>query len=128
MPTLTAAPLDMTLRVHEILEDAQRDHLSGNSDEGAGAAFPETLANVDGTRVVLSELAPLINERKPGLVDTIGTELDTLQQALLATRHNGVWDNVLTAPIAERQRVNAAVGQVLESISQVPDLLEIGAS
>lgn len=128
MPTITAAPTDMTIRVHEILEDAQRDHLSGMSDQGSGAAFPETLADVDGTRVVLGELASLVNERKPGLVDTIGTELDTLQQALLATRHNGVWDTLLTAPIAERQRVNAAVGQVLENLSQVPDLLEIGAS
>jgi high-affinity iron transporter len=128
MPGITAAPTDMTIRVHEILEDALRDHLSGMSDQGSGAAFPETLADVDGTRVVLAELAPLITERKPGLVDTIGAQLDTLQQALLAARHNGVWDDVTTAPLAERQRVNAGVGQVLENLAQVPDLLEIGAS
>jgi hypothetical protein len=39
-----------------------------------------------------------------------------------------VWDNEKTAPIGERQRVNAAIGQELEDISPVPDLLEIGQS
>jgi high-affinity iron transporter len=128
MPSITTAPADMTIRVHEILEDAQRDHLSGNSDQGAGTGFAETLADVDGTRVVLSELAPLIDERKPGLVRTVQSDLDTLQAALRATEHNGGWDNEVTAPIAERQRVNAAIGQELEDISPVPDMLELGTS
>ncbi|HEX5403201.1 MAG TPA: iron uptake transporter permease EfeU [Pseudonocardiaceae bacterium] len=128
MPEITSQPVDMTIRVHEILEDAQRDHLSGNSDMGAGTGFPETLADVDGTRVVLGELAQLINQRRPGLVTTVQSDLDILQQALEATRHNGVWDNEKTAPIGERNRVNAAIGQELEDISPVPDLLEIGAS
>jgi high-affinity iron transporter len=128
LPKITAAPADMTIRAHEILEDAQRDHLSGMSDQGAGTGFPETLADVDGTRVVLSELAPLIEQRKAGLVAKVQADLDVLRQALLATRHNGGWDNEMTAPIAERQRVNAAIGQELEDISPVPDLLEIGQS
>jgi high-affinity iron transporter len=128
MPTLTAAPLDMTLRVHEILEDAQRDHLSGMTDMGAGTGYAETLADVDGTRVVLGELRSLIEERKPGLVAAVESDLDTLQRALEATGHHGVWDNETTGPLAERQRVNAAIGQELETVSPVPDLLEIGAS
>ncbi|HVV24717.1 MAG TPA: iron uptake transporter permease EfeU [Pseudonocardiaceae bacterium] len=128
LPSLTTNPKDMVIRAHEILEDAQRDHLSGMSDQGAGTGFAETLADVDATRVVLDELAPLIDERKAGLVDTVRSDLDALQRALEATRHNGVWDNETTAPIAERQRVNAAIGQELEDISPVPDLLEIGAS
>jgi high-affinity iron transporter len=128
LPTVTAAPLDMTLRVHEILEDAQRDHLSGVSDMGAGTGYAETLADVDGTRVVLGELRSLIEERKPGLVAKVESDLDTLAHALAATRHHGVWDDESTGPPAERQRVNAAIGQELETVSPVPDLLEIGAS
>lgn len=128
LPSLTQDPKDMVIRAHEILEDAQRDHLSGMTDQGAGTGFAETLADVDATRVVLDELAPLINERKAGLVDTVKSDLDVLQQALEATRHNGAWDNETTAPIAERQRVNAAIGQELEDVSPEPDLLEIGPS
>jgi high-affinity iron transporter len=124
LPQLTVNPKDMPLRLHEILEDALRDHLSGMTDQGAGSGYAETLADVDGTRVVLGELQSLINERKPGLVAAVTPELDSLQSALQAAQH----DNPATAPRAERQQVNAAIGQVLETISPVPDLLEIGAS
>lgn len=128
LATATVDPKDMVVRAHEIIEDAQRDHLSGMTNQGADSGFAETLADVDATGVVLDELAPLIEERKHGLVATVKSDLDTLRQALEATRHGGVWDGVTTAPLAERQRVNAAVGQELEDISPVPDLLEIGAS
>ncbi|HEX3592692.1 MAG TPA: iron uptake transporter permease EfeU [Pseudonocardiaceae bacterium] len=128
MPEITSQAQDMTIRVHEILEDAQRDHLSGDSDMGAGSGFAETAADVDGTRVVLAELAPLIEQRKPGLVKIIQSDMDVLDQALATARHNGVWDNEKTASITVRNRVNAAIGQELEDVSPVPDLLEIGAS
>jgi high-affinity iron transporter len=124
LPQLTINPKDMPLRLHEILEDALRDHLSGLTDQGAGSGYAETLADVDGTRVVLGELQSLINERKPGLVAAVTPKLDSLQSVLQAAQH----DNPTTAPRAERQQVNAAIGQVLETISPVPDLLEIGAS
>ncbi len=118
----------MTIRAHEILEDAQRDHLSGKSDQGAGTGFAETLADVDATRVVLGR-AGAADQRAQARSGRHGkSDLDALRQALEATQHHGVPDNELTAPIAERQRVNAAVGQELEDISPVPDLLEIGAS
>jgi high-affinity iron transporter len=128
LPSLTVNPKDMPIRLHEILEDALRDHLSGMSDQGAGSGFAETLADVDGTRVVLGELQSLINQRKPGLVAAVTPQLDALQSALQATEHDGVFDDPTTAPVAERQHVNAAIDQVLETISPVPDLLEIGAS
>jgi high-affinity iron transporter len=128
LPSLTVDPKDMPIRAHEILEDAQRDHLSGMTDQGAGAGYAETLADVDGTRVVVGELESLINERKPGLVTTLESQLDALERALRVTEHNGVFDNQTTGPLTERQHVNAAIGQVLETVSPVPDLLEIGAS
>ena len=128
LTSLTVNPKDMPIRLHEILEDALRDHLSGLTDQGAGSGFAETLADVDGTRVVLGELQSLINQRRPGLVTAVVPQLDALQSALRATEHDGVFDSPTTAPIAERQHVNAAIGQVLETISPVPDLLEIGAS
>jgi high-affinity iron transporter len=124
LPSLTVNPKDMPIRLHEILEDALRDHLSGMSDQGAGSGYAETLADVDGTRVVLGELQSLINERKPGLVAAVTPQLDALRSTLQAVQQ----DDPTTAPIAVRQRVNAAVDQVLETISPVPDLLEIGAS
>jgi high-affinity iron transporter len=123
LPTITADPTDLPIRAHEILEDALRDKLSGMSDQGAGSGYQETLADVDGTRVVLDELAPLITQRRPQLVATAKTELDTLDQALKAATGSPE-----TASLAQRQRVNAAIGQALETLSLVPDLLEIRQS
>jgi high-affinity iron transporter len=121
LPTVTVDPTDLPVRAHEILEDALRDHLSGMTDQGAGAAYRETYADVQGTRVVLGELAPLVTARSPRLVATIDAQLDAVQSALTATG----WASPTAAPEAARERVDAALGAVLESLSAVPDLLEV---
>ncbi|KAA2261733.1 iron permease [Solihabitans fulvus] len=120
LPTVTADPKDLPLRGHEILEDALRDHLSGLSNQGADTGYQETLADLDGTRVVLDELAPLLTARRPDLMPAATAKMATLEQALKATKAP-----LGQLPLAERQRVNAAVGDLLETLSLVPDLLEI---
>lgn len=121
-------PTQLPLRVHEILEDALRDHLSGIDNEGAGAAYPETYADSQVTRTVLGEVSPLITARIPTLVPTINAQLDTLQLALLASRVNGQWLSPSQIPLLARQRVDAAIGALLESLSIEPDLLEVPPS
>ena len=72
-PDLAGYPTNLLLRAHEILEDALRDHLSGIDDEGAGAAFAETSADLDATRAVLGELEPMLDSHDPSLVPTATT-------------------------------------------------------
>jgi high-affinity iron transporter len=127
LPEITVDPTDMPVRAHEILEDASRDHLNGLTDEGAGAAYAETYADVQGTRVVLAELAPLVDARDPKLLPAIDAQLTALDDALLATRVNGQWRAPAGTPQLAQQRVNAAIGAVLENLSVVPDLLEVPA-
>jgi high-affinity iron transporter len=122
---LAGDPANLPVRVHEILEDALRDHLSGIDDQGGGAAFAQTYADVQVTRAILGYLAPLIDARQPGLVTTLTTELDTLDQTLLATRANGAWASLGAAPQSAREHVDAAIGAELESAASVPDLLEV---
>jgi high-affinity iron transporter len=118
-------PTNLPLRAHEILEDALRDHLSGIDDQGGGAAYAETYANLQATRAVLEQLSPLISARAPKLLPAARAQLDVLQQALLSTRAGGQWQSLSATPLAARQRVNAAIGALLETLSSVPDLLEI---
>jgi high-affinity iron transporter len=127
LPQITVDPTDLPVRAHEILEDALRDHLNGLTDEGAGAAYPETYADVQGTEVVLGELAPLINERAPNLLPTIQRQLAASSQALLATQADGRWRSPATTAQAARQRVEATIGAALENLSLIPDLLEVPA-
>jgi high-affinity iron transporter len=122
---LAGDPTNLPLRAHEILEDALRDHVSGLDDQGSGAAMAETYADLQVTRVVLGELAPLIDARAPTLLSTARTEMDALQRALLATRAADQWTPPGSIPLLARQQVNAAIGALLETLSQVPDLLEV---
>ncbi|HET8583813.1 MAG TPA: iron uptake transporter permease EfeU [Jatrophihabitans sp.] len=122
---LAGDPTNLPLRAHEILEDALRDHLSGIDDQGAGAAYPMTYADTQVTRVVIGELAPLLDARAPGLVAQSGRLLDALQDALLATRSGGGWRAAQQVPLAQRQAVNAAIGAALETLDRIPTLLEV---
>jgi high-affinity iron transporter len=122
---LTGDPTNLPIRAHEVLEDALRDHLSGVDDQGAGAAYPETYADTQITRTVLSELAPLITARDPKLLPTADAQLDTLQAALQDAHQGDEWETLGTASLAERQKVDAAIGSLLETLSAVPDMLEV---
>jgi high-affinity iron transporter len=122
---LAGDPTNLPIRAHEILEDALRDHLSGIDDQGSGDAYPETYADVQVTRVVLSELAPLITARAPKLLPTAQAQLTALQTALLATQVHGQWTSLSSASLAMRQQVDGAIGALLETLSSVPDLLEV---
>ncbi len=122
---LAGDPASLPVRAHEILEDALRDHLSGLDDQGGGAAYPETYADLQVTRAVLGDLATPLGTRAPRLLPAARAQLDTLQRALLATRDGGRWRSLDATPQAARQRVNAALGAVLETLSSVPDLLEV---
>ena len=122
---LAGDPTNLPIRAHEILEDALRDHLSGIDNQGSGDAYPETYADLQVTRIVLSELAPLITARAPKLLPTAQTRLNALQTALLATRVHGQWTSLSSASLAMRQQVDGALGALLETLSSVPDLLEV---
>ena len=127
LPQITVDPTDMPIRAHEILEDALRDHLNGLTDEGSGMAYAETYADTEGTKVVLGMLASLINERAPKLLPTVYPQLATLEQALLATQVNGQWQSPANTSVDKQQAVNAAIGAALETLSDIPTLLEVPA-
>lgn len=122
---LAGDPANLPIRAHEILEDALRDHLSGIDALGGGAAFAQTYADAQVAGVVLGYLTPLLNARQPGLPAIAESQLGILQQALLATRVNGQWESLGTASLTAREQVDAAIDAVLETLSAVPDLLEV---
>ena len=122
---LTGDPTQLSLRSHEIIEDALRDHLSGIDNQGSGAAYAMTYADTQVDKTVLGYLAGLLNQRNPGLVPTADSQLSALDQALLATKANGQWQSLTAVTLDQRQHVNAATGALLETLASVPDLLEV---
>lgn len=118
-------PVDLTLRAHEILEDAQRDHLSGVDDFGGGAAYPMTWADLQVTRTVWTQLASPIRSRNPALFPQAMAAFDRLDQALLAVRVHGIWSTPSQASVMQRAQINAALSEALEIAAQEPGLLEV---
>jgi high-affinity iron transporter len=123
---LAGDPTQLPLRVHEIIEDALRDHLSGIDDEGGGAAYAQTYADTQVDKAVLGYEAALINERDPGLVATAQSQLSALDTALSATMtSSGEWQSLAAVSPTQREHVDAAIGALLETLAVVPDLLEV---
>lgn len=118
-------PVDLTLRAHEILEDAQRDHLSGVDDQGAHAAYAMTWADLRVSRTVWDQLAEPIKSRDPALFREAMAAFARLDTALLAVRAGGSWLAPNAATVAQRAEINAAVGEALEITAQEPGLLEV---
>jgi high-affinity iron transporter len=127
LPATRAGVTAWTLRCHEILEDALRDSLSGDDDYGSGTALASVDADVLATREMLGLLAPLITPRSPYLVGTARRQLTHLTTAIGAAIGEG------PLPIArlartQRERIDSAIGAVLETLAPVPDLLAIGST
>jgi high-affinity iron transporter len=118
------APSDLPLRAHEILEDALRYHLTGLTDLGGGAGLARTWADVDATAVLLDMLGPLIDSRRPELLPAIRAGLAALRQALSSARNGAGWPAPGAVDPAVRRRIDAALGDTLETLAQVPGLLE----
>jgi high-affinity iron transporter len=122
---LAIVPTDMPIRCHEILEDALRDHLSGQDDYGSGMAYALTSGDVLGTRVVLEELKPLIPAPVLGHspYDQSKAALDKLHAALNASKVGGHWPDFTTLTKHQRQPVNGAIGAALEALYRIPSVL-----
>ncbi len=121
-------PADQTKRPHEILEDTLRFQLMGYTNQGAGTEYAEAAAAVEATRAVLGQFAPLVNSRAPKLVAESNAQLDILDAALKATQQGGHWRPLAQVPLPGRQAVDAALGQVLETLAEVPLLIELPPS
>ncbi|HEY5334958.1 MAG TPA: iron permease, partial [Mycobacteriales bacterium] len=84
-----------------------------------------TYADTEVDRVVLGELATLIDGRSPTLVATAKAQLTRLQSALVAAKVDGRWLSPAATPLAARQGVEAAIGALLETLADIPTLLEV---
>ena len=122
-PSEEVDPGDLPLRTHEILENALQFQLTGIADYGSGTTLATTYANTQGTAELLSILAPLIERSDPQLLASARKALSVLQQALSADSNAAAWPPVSSLSTPQRQRLDADLGQLLETLSGVPALL-----
>jgi high-affinity iron transporter len=125
LPHVPIAPLEIATRAHEILEDAQRDLLSGADVPWSGEGVLGTAAGLEATEEVVSALHGVI-PRETHIVAAVDTELATLRSAIasIAAAHGGrvPANGQLTQHQAEL--LDGTLGGALEALSLVPGALE----
>ena len=123
-PTQQIPQADVGLRAHEILENALQFQLSGHDDYGSGTTLATTLANIEGTRELLTLLRPLLQPRYAAL-PSVYSGLNRLQSLLLQQKgHNGSWVPVSALPTRTREAIDAAAGAVLQSLAPIASIAE----
>ena len=119
-------PADLPLRAHEILENTLQFQLTGDADYGSGTTLATADANLTGTREVLTVIRPLVQARDPQGLTRIDAWLDRFGTTVNAAKKpDGTWTPVDQLDPAARQKLNGTLGELLEQLSVVPDLLEI---
>jgi iron uptake system component EfeO len=116
--------IDIGLRTHEILENALEFQLTGHDDYGSGTTLATTLANIQGTRYLLSLLHPLLAPRYRELPQ-VYAGLSHLQSLIERERlPNGWWVAVSALRAGTRQDIDAACDQVLQELAPIASIAE----
>jgi iron uptake system EfeUOB component EfeO/EfeM len=125
LPTVDIDTLDYTLRAHEILEDAQRDFLSGTDVPWSGAGVLATAAGVAATQEVVRTLTPLLQGRDNTLGE-VQSWLPQLEAVLNRIRadHHGTYPSLEQLTTAEREQLNGTMDGTLAALSLVPGTLD----
>jgi hypothetical protein len=121
-------PLEYATRSHEIIEDAQRDLLSGMDVPWSGQGVLGTAAGLAATEEVFHTLEPLVSGRE----DTEGevrSELLLLEGVMgsIGRRHHGVYPSLSELGSYEHEQLNGYVAGALSALEQMPGVLETEA-
>jgi high-affinity iron transporter len=120
------SPFVYATRAHEILEDAQRDMLSGVDSPWSGAGLRATFDGLAATEFVVGTLRPLLDGRD-STVEPVEIEMTRLRQALERVRreHGGRWPRLEAMTPMQHQRVDGQLGSLLERLDAIPGALEV---
>ncbi|MGW2641099.1 EfeM/EfeO family lipoprotein [Streptomyces sp. NPDC001348] len=117
-------PADVGLRAHEILENTLQFELTGRTDYGSGTNLATARANLDGTRTLLGFLRPLLKTRYTGLAG-LDSWLDRTRQGLDGFGHDGRWTPLDRLTPAQREKVDADLGELVERLAGVASLMDV---
>ncbi|GAA3024582.1 EfeM/EfeO family lipoprotein [Microbacterium dextranolyticum] len=111
-------PLQISLRAHEITENAVQFELTSATDFGSDSNLATISANLEGTTTVIDILAPLLASRDPGF-SRMRAHLDSTRADVPAAG-----SDLRALPLATRQRLDADLSQLAEDLAPVAALLD----
>jgi iron uptake system EfeUOB component EfeO/EfeM len=126
---IAIGPLAYATRAHEILEDAQRDMLSGVDAPWSGAGLRATADSLAATEFVVKTLKPLLNGRG-GAIEPVENEIARFRATLATVRQEsgGAWPTLDSLSQAQHERVDGELGALLQRLDDLPGALEVKRS
>jgi high-affinity iron transporter len=123
LPSVSLPAADYVTRAHEILEDAERDFLSGASVPWSDQGVLATQASLSATEVVFDTLGSLIGQP---FYSNISGRLAVLQQVLNSIRdnHGGRLPTLNGLSPQERERLDGATAGALQELQAIPVYLD----
>jgi iron uptake system EfeUOB component EfeO/EfeM len=118
-------PLEYATRSHEIIEDAQRDLLSGMDVPWSWQGVLGTAAGLAATEEVFHTLEPLLSGRE-NTEGEVRSELSLLQGVLdsIRRRHHGRYPSLAELGQYEHEQLNGYVAGALSALQEMPGTLE----
>jgi hypothetical protein len=124
LPSVRITPLEYATRAHEILEDAQRDLLSGTHVPWSGQGILGTAAGLDATEEVFRTLRPLLSGRESTEAE-VRSELGLLSSAIAQVhRNHRSWPSLTQLSMHERELLNGTLAGALTALELLPGTLE----
>ncbi|WP_027005312.1 EfeM/EfeO family lipoprotein [Conexibacter woesei] len=124
LPRIAMDPADYVLRAHEILEDAQRDYLSGADVRWSHEGVLATAAATQATGVVLGTITPLISNQDAAPNAAAGMRRLRTELAAIYKAHHSTWPTIPGLSHQEHADLDGALGAALEALSRVPGAAE----
>lgn len=126
--SVAITPLEYATRSHEIIEDAQRDFLSGTDVPWSGQGVLGTAAGLAATEEVFHTLEPLLSGRE-NTEGEVRSELLLLSGVLRAirARHDGLYPSLSALGQYEHEQLNGYVAGALSALEEMPGTLETEA-
>jgi hypothetical protein len=124
LPTVQFDPLDYVARGHEILEDAQRDLMSGAQVPWSGAGVLGTAAGLVATEKVVHTLTPLLNGRENTLGEVQVWLIRVRDVFAQIRRPDGTYPSLHQLTDAQRERINGVLAGALGALEDIPPTLE----
>lgn len=116
-------PLELSIRAHEITENALQFELAGRTDFGSGSSLATVRANLDGTATVLAIVMPLLRGRDTEL-DRVSVGLTRASRDVDAFDHAGRWVPLDGLDTHSRERIDADISELTELLAPVASILE----
>jgi iron uptake system component EfeO len=116
-------PLDVSIRAHEITENALQFELTGETNYGSNSNLATIQANLDGTKELLMLLQPILTPRYSALPQ-VNALLAKSEADLNAQQHDGKWTPLDQLDETDRERLNSDISELSQQLAPIASICE----